>query len=704
MTPMRAAVLVLLLMGVVVSGRSWGGQPEPGEGPDGGSPAAGRNPMAPELETAVAVEEAWLNTDRPLRLAEELRGHVVLLDFWTYCCINCMHVLPDLAYLEEKYGDEPFVVVGVHSAKFESEGERASIRNAMFRYGIQHPVLIDTGMALWRRYGVRAWPTLVLIGADGRLIGFTSGEGKREILDRAIGQALESARDAGTLAARRVEIRLDEAPRAATGLAYPGKVLAVAPDAGAHRPGYVFVADSSHNRVVAAHWPDATGRAGIFGIYGSGRAGLEDAWGTEAEFHDPQGMAFDAALGSAGTLYVADTKNHAIRAIDLGTGRVVTVVGTGEQSADRRGGGRGREQGLASPWDLALAADGRTLYVAMAGPHQLWSVDLGDGARAEAIAGGIGENLIDGPAREAMLAQPSGLALSGDGKRLYFADSEVSAVRFLDLESRRVATVLGTGLFEFGDVDGGYPEARLQHCIGLTLFPTAEGERLLVADTYNDKIKLVHPFARTSQTYLGVARGESAGDGELDLNEPAGVSFAGTGGGGGRLFVADTNNHRVVMVDVASGEHREVILDTLTRPAVGLGGGWGAPGLIEGAIGAAVALAPGEDAELVLDVALPAGATVNTEAPMWVRVWRMPRPGERMPPRVLVQRLVSAGLPARVGLAGDEVRDGASLLVELSFGWCAHGGDATCRPGEVVWRVDVSAGEGSEGRLRGRVE
>jgi sugar lactone lactonase YvrE len=693
-----ARLLVLLFALAAASGRVYAqGDPAP--------PAPPARPMAPELESALPPDQAWLNTDRPLRLSRELRGHVVLLDFWTHCCINCMHVLPDLASLEAKYAGEPFVVVGVHSAKFDSEGDRASIRDAIFREHIRHPVLIDTGMALWKRYGVRAWPSFVLIGADGRLIGITSGEGRREILDEAIGHALQNARDNGTLARRRVEIVPDRAPRAATGLSYPGKVLAAPPDPTRLGRGYVFVADSAHNRVVVAHWPDADGHASLLGVYGGGEAGFADAWSRDATFNNPQGMAFDPALGAQGTLYVADTGNHAIRAIDLDTGMVMTIVGNGRQSTDRRGGGRGRAQGLSSPWDLALTPDGRTLYVAMAGTHQLWQVDLADGARAEAIAGGIGENLIDGPARDAMLAQPSGLALSADARRLYFADSEASAVRVLDLERGRVGTIIGRGLFEFGDIDGAYPEARLQHCIGLTLYPTPEGERLLVADTYNDRIKLVHPFARTSASIFGVGGDEQAAPGRLDLNEPAGVSYAPGSADGARrglLFIADTNNHRVVMADPSSGEHREVILDLLTPPPHAGGPAAGATPLdaIAAATPVSVALSTQAPITLVLDAELPVGATVNAEAPVSVRVWRVPRPGDRMPPRVIVQATLPGVLPARVEVPAEAVRDGALWLVELSFAWCEHGQSATCRPGEAQWRVDVSAGDAAETTLR----
>src|SRR5258705_7995695 len=169
------------------------------------------NPRAPELP----ADFAWLNTDRPLSFAKDLQGQVVLLDFWTYCCINCMHVLPDLAYLEDKYARDPFLVIGVHSAKFENEGSRQTIRAAIGRYEIRHPVVVDQEMRIWSEYAVKSWPTLVLVGPDRRIVGAVAGEGNRDVLDQAIAKTLEEARAAGTLAAGPPPLPPQEAGRAA---------------------------------------------------------------------------------------------------------------------------------------------------------------------------------------------------------------------------------------------------------------------------------------------------------------------------------------------------------------------------------------------------------------------------------------------------------------------------------------------------------
>ncbi|MEO1007844.1 MAG: thioredoxin-like domain-containing protein [Planctomycetota bacterium] len=642
--------------------------------------------VAPELEPNLG----WLNTQTPLRFDGNLEGHVVLLDFWTYCCINCLHVLPDLEYLEAKYADEPFVVVGVHSAKFEAEGERSRIRNAMFRYDVKHPVVVDDRMQIWRQYGARSWPTFVLIGADGKAIGMAAGEGNRELLDGAIRKALDEAREAGTLAEKKVTIVPDAEVASPAGLRYPGKILAIAPSERDPR-GWLFVADSSNDRIVASTYPDSQGRSEVRAIFGGGRRGLVDAAYEDARFHDPQGFAYDADRGEAGTLFVADTKNHVVRAIDLASGEVSTVLGTGEQSYDRRGGKAGREQGLGSPWDLALSPDGENLYIAMAGTHQIWAADTASWSAA-AIAGSGRENSLDGPAMDAALAQPSGLALSSDGGTLYFADSESSSLRAVDLELGQVRTIVGhnveyafeNGLFEFGDIDGAYPTARLQHCIGAKLLPTPEGDRVLVADTYNDKIKIVDPTAQTSRTWTGVDRDLDAPPSTLKLAEPAGLWVEGDD-----VFIADTNNHRVVRISADGSRWVEVSFDGLDPvaeeafeiPAVEVG----------------VSLAAGRDAMLTLAPTLPEGAKANAELPMVARV--LDAEGT-----VVAQSTWATGeLPKTIGVPGEAVADGASLRVELAFAYC-YDDEGLCVPVDLAWAVEVAAGESSEASLAAIVE
>ncbi|MGE5176963.1 MAG: thioredoxin-like domain-containing protein [Hyphomicrobiales bacterium] len=607
------------------------------------------NPRAPELK----AEFAWLNTDRPLLLARELRGHVVLLDFWTYCCINCMHVLPDLAYLEEKYAAEPFVVVGVHSAKFENESHRATVRAAINRYEIRHPVIVDEGMRLWSEYAVKSWPTLVLIGADGRVRGGVAGEGNRAVLDEAIGKALTDARAAGILAAGPVRFAREQSVRATTGLAFPGKVVADV------ESGRLFVADSNHNRIVVATLPGADGRSRVVRIVGSGAVGRDDGPAERATFHHPQGLARMDDL-----LLVADTENHMIRSIDLETGEVGTIAGTGEQSYDRSGGRRGTEQGLNSPWDLAV--EGSTCFIAMAGPHQIWRMDL-PVALGRAWAGTGRENLVDGPCEAAALAQPSGLALAGN--HLYFADSEVSAVRRIDMAAERVETLVGKGLFHFGDVDGPAAKARFQHPLGVAIWR----DRVLVADTYNHKIKELDPGARTVRSLLGDGKPGSERDGALALFEPGGLSV-----GGDALFVADTNNHRIVRVSLPDLAWTEVTFEGLEAPRAAEAVGAGAEAA--GATAPPATLRAGAATAWRVAVSLPAGAHVSEEAPTSVRVSR----GEA----VLLQRtMLGATWPLAFELPAQP-RGAADLAVQVSFAYCLDG-QGVCVPANPIWSVPV---------------
>jgi DNA-binding beta-propeller fold protein YncE len=476
---------------------------------------------APELDGG----EGWLNTDRPLSL-RELRGKVVILDFWTYCCINCMHVLPDLKRLERKHGDA-LVVIGVHSAKFTNEGDSAHIREALGRWEIEHPVVNDRGFAIWRAYGVRAWPTLMLIDAEGYVVGSVSGEGHGDVLDEVASELIAEARARGTLDTRpRPHTRAAGAP-AGSLLAYPGKVVVDEPSA------RVLIADTNHHRLLVV---TMDGR--VTDVIGSGRPGAGDGPANEASFSHPQGMAVVDDL-----VYVADTDNHLIRTVDLAGGVVATLAGTGEQAR-----GLGAHAGpalataLSSPWDVVVA-DG-VLYVAMAGPHQVWAYEA-DTRRIGPWAGTGREARQDGSRWESAFAQPSGI--TADEERLYVADSETSAIRAIDRRTNAVETVVGLGLFEFGDVDGVGDEVRLQHPLGVTAWKGL----VYVADTYNHKVKVLDPVTRRVSTLAGTGRDDV-------FFEPGGVAV-----GLGWLWVADTNHHAVKAVDLSTGAVRALSLSLL---------------------------------------------------------------------------------------------------------------------------------------------
>ncbi len=467
----------------------------------------------------------WINTSSPISL-DDLHGRIVVLDFWTLCCINCIHTLPDLAKLEAKYPGI-LVVIGVHTPKFENEKLTESIRKAVMRYEVKHPVVNDADMRIWRRYGVRSWPTLVLIDPDGNYYGTISGEGASEVLDEHIAKLAKEYRAKKLLKEEPINFALAKEEKQ-TPLYFPGKVLA---DAAGNR---LFIADSTHHRIVIT-----TLDGKRIAVAGAGIAGHKDGSFDEARFADPQGMALDGD-----TLYVADRKNHLLRALDLKNQTVKTVAGTGEQDRESRfGGGPALKIGLNSPWDL-LKHNGK-IFIAMAGHHQIWTFDPAKG-RVDPFAGNGREDLEDGPLTQSSFAQPSGLA--SDGEYLYVADSEVSAVRAVPLSGKGdVKTLVGEGLFEFGDVEGKGKQVRLQHALGVGV----RGGKIYVADTYNSKIKVIEPDLANPdnsvcKTYLGDPPGWLKAK---MFNEPGGLSIAGD-----KMYVADTNNHRIRVVDMNTRE------------------------------------------------------------------------------------------------------------------------------------------------------
>ena len=432
--------------------------------------------------------------------------------------------------IEQKYGDK-VVVVGVHSPKFPAERETANLREAVLRYRIEHPVVNDRDFQVWQRFGGRAWPTLIFVDPEGRIIDRHEGELPFEQFDPLVDRMLLDFEARGVLNPRASPIAVEGIAEPSHTLSFPGKVLAC--------DEALFIADSNHHQIVEAG-PDGPIRR----RFGSGQPALLDGPAGVAAFAQPQGMAV-----IDGRLYVADTENHAVREVNLGSGAVRTIAGTGVQAVRAGLGGPGRSTPLSSPWDLA--ADGRTLYIAMAGTHQIWSLDL-DHETVTPFAGTGREGLRDGPLRETWFAQSSGLALA-DG-HLYVADSEVSAVRDIDLRAKVVTTLVGEDLFVFGDQDGEGNVVRLQHPLGIT----ARDGLLYLADSYNNKIKRLDPRQRAVTTWLGRgAAGRSDGPpASASFREPGSVC-AGVGG----LYIADTNNHRIALADWRSGEVRTVIGD-----------------------------------------------------------------------------------------------------------------------------------------------
>ncbi|MFA4986608.1 MAG: thioredoxin-like domain-containing protein [Candidatus Brocadiia bacterium] len=447
----------------------------------------------------------WLNAKKPISL-RDLRGCIVVLDFWTYCCINCMHVLPILAIVEEEFRDEPLVVIGIHSGKFDAEKDDARIGEAIRRYGIAHPVAVDSEMKIWRQYGIRSWPTLVVIRPDGSIAAVAPGEPDPAMFRAFLRRELDDARGQKTLAEKAPDL-VPQAVSAKGALLYPGKVISLAGQR-------IAISDSGHHRVLVC---DSHGK--VLDAIGSGRRGLAGGSFEDAAFDDPQGLA-----EWGGNLFVADRRNHCIRKLNLDRRTVETVAGDGTLGiAHPKGPVPALETPLRSPWDLCAIGD--DIYVAMAGSHQIWLYNPIKGT-IEAYSGTSVEGLVDGPIRGCSMAQPSGM--SHREGFLYVVDSETSSIRAIDLGHGSIKTLFGTGLFDFGDSDGDAGSAMLQHPMGVAATP----EGLYVADTYNGKIRLVDWDTKSVKT---IASG---------LHEPGGIASSSDEG----LLIADTNAHRILLL------------------------------------------------------------------------------------------------------------------------------------------------------------
>ncbi len=544
----RGTLVALFVLGAWLAAGCGGGSKDlaervgdvatPGTESASGKSWAGKDP-APAFPSGLE----WFNVSTAPRL-QDLKGKVVLLDFWTLGCINCQHIVPDLKQLEAEF-PEALVVIGVHSGKYATEHDGESIREASRRLGLTHAVVNDPDFDFWNAYGANAWPTVVVIDPAGNLVGGHSGEGVYALFHPII-QSLAKEFDAKGQISRVPFVTTSDANVASTVLSYPGKVLA--DEAG----GRLFIADSGHNRILVAGL-DGSLRQAI----GSGSEGFADGGPGEASFRQPQGLALSA---DGKTLFVADTRNHAVRAVALATGEVTTIAGTGKQ-LDRLplSGAKGGTTALGSPWDVV--AVGETLFIAMAGVHQIWALDLKTGM-ISVFAGTSREGIQDGARRTvATLAQPSGITT--DGTNLIWVDPESSSVRFVPIAGEgQVRTLVGTGLFDYGDEDGIGKKAKLQHAQGIVF--AAGG--LFLADTYNHKVKTIAPLNGATRTLAGDGRGRADGGAdEAQFDEPGGLGYA-----AGTLYVADTNNHSVRTVNVLTGTVATLALSNLGVAAGGL--------------------------------------------------------------------------------------------------------------------------------------
>lgn len=493
----------------------------------------------------------WFNVKAPLT-DEQLRGKLVILDFWTFCCINCIHVIPTLKKIEEKFHDE-VLVIGVHSPKFNNEEDDKELKNAIMRYELKHPVIQDVGFKLWNKFDVNAWPTLMFISPEGELIGKFAGEPDPDKLIEIIEKWVKEYKASGDLKGKAsslisLENYIQENQRDSI-LSFPAKLNFDS------TKKLLAVADANHNQIVIVN---EFGE--IVERIGSGKIGHKDGSYKSSSFHRPQGVKIQGEI-----LWVADTENHLIRKIDLKSKKVSTVAGTTKQgSVLRDSKSDPLKVSISSPWDIEIIGD--DLYFANAGTHQLGVIYNAAGNSAAKLslsrfAGNGREAIIDGANMNASLAQPSGLWFDGNDK-LFFADSETSAIRAVNLKKKKVETYIGTGLFDFGDRDGYSiktnlkTKALLQHPIGLTY---GDG-KVFIADSYNHKIKildLTNQKVETLQIKIPeICEVVPKAEGKKtkiclpnQLSEPAGLDYV-EEDGLKYLYIADTNNHRILRVDL----------------------------------------------------------------------------------------------------------------------------------------------------------
>ena len=481
----------------------------------------------------------WLNVSAPLRI-EDLQGKVVLLDFWTYGCINCIHMIPVFKELEEKYPDE-LVIIGVHSAKFANEGETDNIRQIILRYEIDHPIINDSDFRVWSTYGAQAWPTLVIADPRGNVLAADAGEIPFDVLDTIIGGMVMYFDELGEIDRTPLPIAPIRDNIVPSALAFPGKILI---DAQNNR---LFIADSGHHRIIIA---DLTTYE-VLEVIGTGVSGLDDGDFATATFNQPHGMAL-----RGDKLYVAEAKNHVIRVLDLTNRTVDVLAGTGVRN-DRILSfstriTEPRAFDMRSPWDVAFGA-GDTLFIASAGTHQIWEMNIQTEVLRVSVGNGR-EAMLNTRLDTSELAQPSGLYFR-DGL-LYFADSESSTLRVADYTNNTVMTIAGTlenNLFQFGDIDGAVGTSRLQHPLGVTGAPDGA---IYIADTYNHKIKAVDETLNTTTIFgLGGNGGFADGDATTaQFDEPADVKYHDN-----KLYVADTNNHAIRVIDLTTNTVSTVV-------------------------------------------------------------------------------------------------------------------------------------------------
>ncbi|XP_074643748.1 NHL repeat-containing protein 2-like isoform X2 [Tubulanus polymorphus] len=620
----------------------------------------------------------WLNTSRDLNI-DDLRGNVVIFDFFTYCCVNCLHILPDLRDLEREYPpEEGVVVVGVHSAKFANEKLTSNIHNAILRFDIKHPVINDSGMLLWQQYCIQCWPTLLIVGPNFQPIFTIVGEGHKKTLFEYTRLVLDYFKSRDQILIKELPIKLESRRLTENNeiqLSFPGDISCS--DDGR----LLAVSDSGNNRLLIV---DRSGF--IQHVIGGTDAGFNDGQFDECRFRNPQGTVWKQQ-----SIYVADTDNHSIRLVDLNELSVTTIAGTGLMGNDKTGGNPGLNQTLSSPWDVTIIPELPILLIAMAGTHQIWAYFLEDFTwwknrsynRYDCVAvvgNGNEENRNNSYPHRSGFAQPSALVVTGnatDGS-VFVADSESSSIRMISLKDGAVKAFVGgdrdpMNLFAFGDVDGKGTVARLQHPLGVTSLHPQNGP-IIIADTYNHKIKSVDIKTKYCETLTGSG---IAGDqsecsfNDAQFNEPSGICCC--RGDETVLFVADTNNHRIQILDL---KNQLVSQMTIMFPPVASVDTYDAAPTIQKPLTTdktilldCIELTPGGAVDMIFNIVLPDGCYVNEDAP---NHWQLLIEDEDQLMNILCKSSPMKGVfnmsaPPIISLSILDSTDDSKYVIKISF-------------------------------------
>jgi len=464
---------------------------------------------------AVAFPDSlqWLNTSYPLTLSD-FKDKFLLLSFWTSSSMICTGQLEMLKELNSVHRELAIVIV--HSGKYDPERFTHNVRSAVIEHEIPFPVINDSAFTLWDQYGVEAWPTNILINPDQEIVLQSTGVQIKGDIDANIELYDGKTSEIGAVSGNEINTFQQSLLVFPTFIENDGSFS-------------LFISETLGHRIIQTDFNNTFEHS-----IGTGNKGFKDGDKRIARFNSPHGMAFHP-LDSI--LYIADTGNDAIRAYHMKTGEVSTVMGNGERSLVIPELVVEKSHGLNQPTGLELV--GNDLYIAMTGWNQIWKLDTKTGM-AVPVAGSGEFGFTDGKDLESTLAEPYGITRDAEGV-LYFTELQSSAVR--TLKKGKVSTLIGSGIFEYGDIDGKSKDVLIQGPAGIEYYD----EMLYVADQYNHKIKAVDPFNGRTETFLGSGKQgyKNGAKSQMEFNFPAGLTVLRD-----QLFIADKYNHLVRQYDL----------------------------------------------------------------------------------------------------------------------------------------------------------